>query len=318
MTRSSRTAAALAAGIVALAGCGGGESGSREGARPASARQAQETALFAYDRSRPLALRDRGPINRGYPIKVHDVSFASPRGGRVPAYLILPPGNGPYPAVVYMHGSGGSRLDLVALGTWLAARRAVALTVQSPFERSRARVGAGLAALRKERDLVAQNVVELRRAVDFLETLPQVDASRIGFVGYSAGARTGAIVAGLERRIDAFVLMAGGAPRPGQFARLAPSARRPAVARILSDTDPARYLRAARGAAFLFQNGRRDEVVPRAALERLVAAAPARKEVRWYDAGHGLSAQAFRDQLEWLAGTLRITGPRVEGALAGP
>ena len=81
--------AALAAAI-ALAGaaCGGGDAA--ESPRRGTA------AFFAYDRSAPLGLRDRGIINRAdYPIKVRDVSFVSPRGGRVPAYLIVPPGEGP-------------------------------------------------------------------------------------------------------------------------------------------------------------------------------------------------------------------------------
>jgi len=82
-----------------LAGCGGG--GTAEPARPS-------TSLFDYDPSAPLRFRDEGVANRGYPIPIHDVSYASPRGGRVTAYLVVPPTPGRHPAILYLHGSGGT------------------------------------------------------------------------------------------------------------------------------------------------------------------------------------------------------------------
>ncbi len=258
-------------------------------------------------------------MNEGYPIKIRDVSFASPRGGRVPAYLILPPGKGPFPAVVYLHGSGGGRLDLVAHGGWLAARHAVALTIDSPLaRRPRPVVPAGIAGIRKERDLTVQTVIDLRRAIDLLQSLPQVADARIGFVGYSAGARTGAILAGVERRVSAFVLMSGGSVPIRRYVTAAPATLRAEVSRLLGPVDPLRNVRRAAPARLFFQNGTRDRVVPRSALLALFRAASEPKELRWYRAGHGLTARAYRDQLEWLARELRLSGARVPGARAGP
>ena len=53
---------------------------------------------FAYDATAPLHYVDRGVVNHGYPIKVHDVSFTS-AGRRVDGLLAVPPGKGPFPAV---------------------------------------------------------------------------------------------------------------------------------------------------------------------------------------------------------------------------
>jgi dienelactone hydrolase len=202
-----RRALSLVAAAVSLVLLSAGCSGSARGHAPGRAR----AALFAYDRSAPLAFRDRGRINHGYPIAVDDVSYASPKGGRVPGYLILPPGRGRHPAVIYMHGSGGTRLDFVVPGTWMAARGAVALTISSAESRG-AQQPSG-SDLARQRDLTVQNVVDLRRAVDVLRSRPQVDPSRIAYVGYSAGARTGAILAGLEHRIKAYDLLSGAPPR---------------------------------------------------------------------------------------------------------
>lgn len=298
--------------VCALTACGGNGEDEQVSAKPAGP--------FAYDRSTELAVRDEGVINPGYPIQVRDISFASPAGGRVPAYLIKPPGRGPYPAVIYLHGAGGNRLDFVAPGSWMAARRAVALTLDSSFARNPGlAIPRGLPGLRKERDLSVQTVVDLRRAVDYLESLPQVDRRRIAFVGYSAGARTGAILAGVEPRIKAFVLIAGGATSVAEYARRAPPRQRREVARILATTDALRYIgRAAPRTRFLFQNGLRDEVVPRGALQAMIEAAPEPRDVRWYSTGHGLNLRVFRDHLKWLSRTLDVEGPAVEGAITGP
>jgi dienelactone hydrolase len=292
---------------VTLVACGGSESASKPGAE-----------IYEYDRSKPLAMRDNGVVNKNYPVKVRDISFAGP-SERVPSYLLTPPGKGPYPAVIYLHGAGGDRLEMVYTASWLAGRRAVALTVESPYSPNREiQLGPGVEGLRRERDRTVMGIVELRRAVDLLQSLPEVDDDRIGFVGYSAGARSGAILAGVEPRIRAFVFMSGGEDTVDEFMALVSPAQRDEVRPLLDDTDGVRFIGQASPAKLLFQAGRRDEVVPRNALETLIRAGSDPKEVKWYDAGHALNKNAQRDQLEWLSDVLEIEGPPVKGALTGP
>jgi dienelactone hydrolase len=292
---------------VTLVACGGSESASKPGAE-----------IYEYDRSKPLAMRDNGVVNKNYPVKVRDISFAGP-SERVPSYLLTPPGKGPYPAVIYLHGAGGDRLEMVYTASWLAGRRAVALTVESPYSPNREiELGPGVEGLRRERDRTVMGIVELRRAVDLLQSMPEVDDDRIGFVGYSAGARSGAILAGVEPRIRAFVFMSGGEDTVDEFVALVSPAQRDEVRPLLDDTDGVRFIGQARPAKLLFQAGRRDEVVPRDALETLIRAGSEPKEVKWYDAGHALNKNAQRDQLEWLSDVLEIEGPPVKGALTGP
>jgi dienelactone hydrolase len=292
---------------LSLVACGGSGSAAKPGAE-----------IYEYDESRPLRLRDNGIVNENYPITVRDVSFAG-SAERVPAYLLAPPGKGPYPAVIYLHGSQGDRLEMVSPASWLAGRRAVALTVESPYSPNRAiRLGAGVEGLRKERDRTVQGIVELRRAVDLLQSLPQVDDDRIGFVGYSAGARSGAILAGVEPRIRAFVFMSGGEDTVDEFMALVAKEQRDDVRPLLEDTDGVTFIGRASPARLLFQAGRRDEIVPRDALETLIRAGSEPKTVKWYAAGHALNAKAHRDQLDWLSETLEVDGPPVNGALTGP
>jgi dienelactone hydrolase len=301
--------ALLASAVLLAAGCGGATRGSPSAAR----------SPFSYDAARPLRFQDHGRVNAGYPIPFDDVSYVS-LGERIPGYLVVPPGRGRLPAVIWLHGSGGGRGALLVEAAWLAARGAVSLTITSPSSLAGAppRGLAPLAELRREGDLALRDVIAVRRAVDLLQSLPRVDPKRIGLAGISLGARTGAIVAGVEPRVRDLVLMSGGALPVEAYVRQTPKPLRAAVARTLGQIDPLRYIGRGPRNGILLQDGRSDSVVPRAALVALARAAPPGTEVRWYPAGHLLNLQAFREQLDWLARKLGIHGPAVPGALTGP
>ena len=82
--------------VLIPAACGGG---SKDATDP----------VYAYDEDEPIAKQDAGLANSDYPVKIHDITFD---GGaeRVPAFLLVPPGEGLYPAVIYLHGQGGDWL----------------------------------------------------------------------------------------------------------------------------------------------------------------------------------------------------------------
>jgi uncharacterized protein len=150
-----------------------------------------------------------------------------------------------------------------------------------------------------------------------LAARPDVDPERLGFVGYSAGARTGAVLAGVEPRLDALVLMSAGASPVEEYVEAAPTALKDDVESVLGDIDPLRFVAVDGDRILLLQNGEQDDVVPREALDA-VADAASGAEVRWYEAGHGLNDDAFTEHLAWLTDELEITGPAVAGAQTGP
>jgi dienelactone hydrolase len=214
---------------------------------------------YAYDRSRPLAVTDAGVALSGPKMTVHVLSYAAV--GRVRAFLVLPRTSGRHAAVLLLHGSGGTREDLLLVAAELAARDIVAMTISQPND------------AQDYRPLV----VNARRALDVLAARRDVDAGRLGLVGFSLGAQTAAILAGDDRRLRAVGLISG---------------RGNAV--------PDRWIRKTHAHLF-FQSGTHDEVVPHAQLVELVDAAPGHPRVRWYDAGHGMTRRAFDDQVAWQA-----------------
>jgi uncharacterized protein len=261
---------------------------------------APRAGVFSYDPAVRLYYVDRGRVNtRDSALAVHDVSYTSV-GRRIDGYLVVPPGRGRRPAVVFVHGSGGDRTELLPQAGMLAARGVVTLTITAPSATAQSSATTPGQLLGEMRAVSIADVVAVRRAVDVLRSLPFVDPSRIGYLGWSAGARTGALVAAAEPRLRALVLLSAGATPISAYAAGAPPTLRPRVRRALGSVDPLRYVARARPGALLLEDGRRDAIVPRAALLNIVHAAPHGTLVHWYDAPHQLDRAAYRDAFTWL------------------
>src|SRR4051812_19845123 len=144
--------------LAVLAGCGGSGSPAPRVATP-----------FA-DPSLPLGVLDGGAVDAKGPLNVRNLSFVGP-GGRIPGFLVLPPGRPRgLPAVLLLHGSGGDRAQFLPLGEWIAARGAVALTITAPSSSAPPppRGESPEAELRRQRRIAVADVVAARRAVDVL------------------------------------------------------------------------------------------------------------------------------------------------------
>ena len=273
--------------------------------------------LYDYDRTAPLELREAGVEVRDG-VSVHDVSYTSPRGGRVPAYLVVPPGPGPFAGMIFMHGAGGSRAGMLAQAILYAKAGAVTLAIDAALCGGRAIPGEPFLDYRqpeRTRDAFIQTVVDLRRAVDLLLSRSDVDSQRLGYVGGSFGAFVGGILSGVEKRIRAYALPSAPASINDATVATVTKARETlpkdqleksfAIVDAVSDVY---YVSHAAPAALLFQNGDKDAGVPRQSAERLHRAASDPKTIRWYDGGHGLNRQAVLDRADWLRGQIGI-GP---------
>ncbi len=173
----------------------------------------------------PLLRRDRGPVclRRAAPLDIReekrwrdggvtviDFNYASPRGGRVPATLVLPDGAGPFAGLVFMHGHGGYRRDLLARAETYARLGAVGILISAPSNRPEHDNYRPI-FFRGEQDgrEQIQLIVDLRRAVDILLAQSEVDPQRLGYVGSSYGGAMGGLLAGVEGRIKAYALEVG-------------------------------------------------------------------------------------------------------------
>jgi dienelactone hydrolase len=225
--------------------------------------------------------------------------------GGVPGYLVTPPGSGRHPAVVLVHGSGGDRKELLPYARELAGRGVVALTITEPStSHPPAPVKTLTGLLSETRASQLADVAAVRRAATYLAARSDVDPGELGYLGWSAGAKTGALVAASDRRFHALVLLSAGAATVEQFALQAPAGDRAQIVRALKPIDPIHEIAKARPGTVLLEDGTRDQIVPHAALENVVHAAPAHTTVRWYATGHALSQRAYDDAFDWLVAKL--------------
>jgi fermentation-respiration switch protein FrsA (DUF1100 family) len=265
--------------------------------------------LYDYDRSAPLELQETGVEVRDG-VSVHDISYASPRGGRVPGYLVVPPGAGPFAGIIFMHGAGGSRAGVLSQAILYAKTGAVSLAIDAAMCGGRAIPGEQFLDYRqpeRTRDAFIQTVVDMRRGVDVLLARSDVDPQRLGYVGGSFGAFVGGVLSGVEKRIRAYALPSGLAsineatvPTVVQARQTIPKDQLEKSFGIIDVVSAVYYVSHAAPAALLLQNGTKDAGVPRESAERLHRAASDPKTVKWYDGGHGLNSQAVLDRAEWL------------------
>jgi dienelactone hydrolase len=285
-----RAVALLALVAVLAAGCGG--SG------------ADEADVFSYDDDQPLALEEGAPAPSGRQVAVREITYAS-GDDRVEGFLVSQErSTGKHPAVVLLHGAGGDRTEQLASAAQLAQRGFVALTLTAPSgTKTRSAALTPEEALQWERDVVVADVVAVRRAFDILQAHEDVDGGQLGLVGWSAGARLATIVADVDDRVRATVLMSAGAVPVSEYVDQAPTEFRDDVREALTPIDPLGRVRGIRGALFV-QAGRSDSIVPQRALRSVAEATPKGTRVTWYDTDHALNARAEQDRIDWLVDRL--------------
>jgi dienelactone hydrolase len=248
--------------------------------------------LFDYDQQAPLAVFEKAVDGQDWAIlHVHDLSYAVLDGQRVKAYLVKPVGAGPFPGLLILHGAGSDRDQFLNRARLLAKKGMVSLLVTANFD-PRGKT--------EDREKFIQFIVKLRRAVDLLAARPEVDPNRLGFIGFGNGADAGAVLAGVDMRLKAYVLMSGRARISTWTSLYAPEESRERYRDLMASIDPINYIGQAAPAAIFFQNGRHEGSIPEQEARALQRAGSEPKQVQWYDSYEVLPGQAHDDAAEWL------------------
>ena len=225
--------------------------------------------------------------------RVRHVTFRS-EGATVTATLSLPDGDGPFPAVLYAPGVTCSR-DMFATDVAALQREGIAALAVDPPDGRDPFVQPISADPALAAEAHVRYVTDLRRGLDVLRSLSEVDPDRLGYVGYSWGGFVGGYLAGLGEPVNAYVLTYAGADWVGAD---------PTAADGLA-ADPAEAIGTAAPGAFLFIAGVDDLLFSRESVTRYSQAVAGGARLEWLSGGHGdywsaPDAAAQVDHRAWL------------------
>lgn len=275
-----------------------------------------DPSVFQYDQQAPVDLTVLSERAQGGAI-IQDVSYASPLGGLVSAYLISSSESKPQAGLIFGHWGEGDREEFVDEAVILAGLGFVSLCLDAAFRRP-----VEYEPPEEFAQMDLQWVLDVRRAVDLLLARFTLQPERLGYVGHSFGASLGGVIAGIEHRIKAYVLMAGGyssteimrsSPHPGIVKMRNDMTAEAFEAMLASEApyDACHYIGHAAPSQLFFQFARLDDFVSVKDGERYFELASEPKRINWYDdCHHELSKEARLDRVVWLCQQLGVSQPQ--------
>ena len=142
-----------------------------------------------------------------YSVSESDINFSN-QGQTIVGTLAMPEGDGPFPAALLLHGFTGTRHELPVVETedtmfsraarWLGERGVASLRID--FRGSGDSEGAW------EDTTFSGQIADAIAALDYLETLGDVDGANLSIIGLSQGGLVGAAAAGRDVRVSNLVL----------------------------------------------------------------------------------------------------------------
>jgi dienelactone hydrolase len=263
---------------------------------------------YDYDRTIPLEARTVEKVKKDDVVR-EKIVFRGAQGFLVPGYLQFPPtGERPLACVLLLHGWSGSKDNWWQDGNYISggnARKALlaegfavlALDAQCHGDRIAQNDFAPVnhyvepSAAGNPRkgyftlvDIYIQTTRDYRRAIDYLESRPEIDKARIGVMGYSMGGTQTFLLTGVEPRVKTAVAVA----TPAEKSKWSPVA-------------PQNFVRAIGQRPLLTIIGQSDELCPlehAKALQEMIET-PARQQIL-FDAGHKLPADYVPRAVEWI------------------
>jgi uncharacterized protein len=175
--------------------------------------QGGKSTPLVLTRERNVVVRDpKRPQNpvKPYPYREENVAYDNTTAGiTLAATLTIPPGAGPFPAVVLITGSGAQNRDetiaghrpFLVLADYLTRHGIVVLRADDR--------GVGLSGGNFATANTADFATDTAAGVRYLRTRREVNLKRIGLIGHSEGGIIAPLVAGRDHDIAFIVLMAG-------------------------------------------------------------------------------------------------------------
>ncbi len=222
----------------------------------------------------------------------------------VPLRILIPKAaKANIPVVVILHYWGARDIKVErSMADQLARRGIASIIVTLPYHLARAPVGtrSGQLAIQpdpeKLKATMNQAAWDVRRTVDFIESRPELDSTRIGIFGTSLGALVSSLAYGVDSRFSRAAFVLGGADLTEIVwsssilvgARDSLRSKGYTVERLraeLTSVEPLTYLESRRQSSAFVIGGKFDTVIPPSSTKALIAAFDDPKTL-WLETGH--------------------------------
>jgi carboxymethylenebutenolidase len=145
--------------------------------------------------------------------EVRDVSFPS-GSSQVEGYLARPAGDGPFPGIVVIHEIFGLNENIKDIARRFAGEGYVALAVDLFGKGNRAVCMFRLMSQMLLKPLQNGGIRDLKAALNYISSLPEVDSERFGAIGFCMGGTFAIAWACTDERLKAIAPFYGQNPRP--------------------------------------------------------------------------------------------------------
>jgi eukaryotic-like serine/threonine-protein kinase len=225
------------------------------------------------------------------------ISFAAAYPGERVSLLLFTPKRhrGPHQTLVLFPGSNAlydreiGEVDMEILGFLMRNGRALAVpSYKGTYDRQDPSLALRTSSTVAYRDAMITWGKDLRRSVDYLQSRPDLDAERIGYLGISLGGRLGGLMMGIEDRFRLGILYVAGL----------------GMIQVRPEVDPINFLPRVRFPVLML-NGRYDDgfalETSQRPLYEFLGTPAAHKRWVLFDDGHFLPrAQMMSETLGWL------------------
>ncbi len=169
--------------------------------------------FYEYDKNFPLEVSiDTLSEN------LFHITYNSVNSNRVSALLSFPVNaKKPFPLVIIQHGLGDSKnTDYMILGDSILLNYGFAV-FRIDFAMHGERINKKYKFKGIDytlRDAIKQTIFDLRRGLDYLDTYPDIDSTKTGYIGISLGGIAGTVFCGVDKRVEVpIICIAGGGLR---------------------------------------------------------------------------------------------------------
>ena len=275
---------------------------------------AEQASLFDYANAASVPALAGGTVRKARCCDVTEwkLTPSTTNGGssEIELTVVAPINKGRHPTVLWLHREGAEikRALFVQEAETLAASGIASLLVELPFKQpyvARVDNNAG------DADVIRAAVIDARHAMDWAATRPEFNIDTLAVVGHRYGAWAAALLTGVDKRVDAVVLMSPPGkpsgwlqvteqPKAKAFRDSFDKAQWVGYLAAIEPLDPEKWVKYAAPAKVHFQFASSDAWVQTLEQVDLFRATSTPKSRQMFDSDELLNDEAKKDRQTWL------------------